>query len=132
MDEVQLWSNWQAGRLADGVAFIGTFLAIWLALRTARMTRENSETNIFTKVLSSAFGLLIVAGSWTTWTIGANTWAITAGALDALEEKTEVAKGFIEYVGTTEPVQSPTPLGIAFLAVVTIMILSLIWAPKQN
>ena len=75
---------------------------------------------------------MVVAGSWTTWTVGANTWAITAGALDALEEKTDVAKGFIEYVGTTEPVQSPTPLGIAFLAVVTIIILAQIWYPKQD
>ena len=51
--------------------------------------------------------------------------------LNALEDKSETAKGFIEYVGTTEVPGMPTPMGIAFLAVVTLMIVGQIWLPKK-
>ena len=43
---------------------IGTILAIWLSLRIAVNTKSNPETNILAKILSSAFGLIVVANSW--------------------------------------------------------------------
>ena len=42
------------------------------------------------------------------------------------------AEFFIDFVGTTEPATSPTPLGMAFLITVTIIILVQIWYPKQD
>jgi hypothetical protein len=44
----------------------------------------------------------------------------------------ERTQGFIDYVGTTETSNSPTMLGIVFLAIITIMILGLIWGPRDS
>ena len=132
MDELQLWQNWQSGRLADAVVFLGSILAIWLALRVANLTRSNPETNMIAKIVSSIFGMCVVAGSWMAYTISANTWTLTAGALEGLDEKSDVAKGFIEYVGVSGPVSTPDLLGMVFLVTVALMILTLIWRPKTN
>tara|TARA_B110000444_G_scaffold72968_1_gene68620 strand:- start:18 stop:176 length:159 start_codon:yes stop_codon:yes gene_type:complete len=43
----------------------------------------------------------------------------------------QAAESFIDYVGTTEAATTPTPLGMVFLAVVTIIILAQIWMPKK-
>ena len=42
----------------------------------------------------------------------------------------EFAQGFVDYVGTTDPTGMPPVLGMAFLIVVAIMILGLIWGPR--
>jgi len=43
----------------------------------------------------------------------------------------QAAESFIDYVGTTEAATTPTPLGMVFLGVVTIIILAQIWMPKK-
>ena len=72
--EQLLWDFFNMGRLIASMGFIGTIIAIWLAMRVANMTRESDESNIVTKILSSAFGLLVLAGSFQTWTIARNNW----------------------------------------------------------
>ena len=47
-------------------------------------------------------------------------------------EISPAAEFFIDFVGTTEPASSPTPLGMAFFVVVAIIILAQIWYPKQD
>ena len=47
-------------------------------------------------------------------------------------EVSSTADGYIAYVGTTEAVTSPLPLGIAFIVVSGLIILGQIWLPKQN
>ena len=131
MDEFQLWTLWSSNRIGDNLSFVGSVLAIWLALRVALATRNSNETTLITKILSTAFGLLVVAGTRLRMTHAVNNWVITASNLNALEDKSETAKGFIEYVGTTEVPGMPTPMGIAFLAVVTLMIVGQIWLPKK-
>ena len=49
-----------------------------------------------------------------------------------IRDSPEAAQNFIDFVGTTEPSMTPTPLGIAFLTIVSIMILTLIWVPRNN
>ena len=44
--EQLIWSFFQMGYLISAMSFVGTIIAIWLALRVANMTRENSESNI--------------------------------------------------------------------------------------
>ena len=132
MLEFQIWTLFNSARIADGLVGIGSILAIWLALRVANMTRSNPETNLAAKIISSLFGGLVVLGCWNFWTIAAVNWTGTAGALNQLENPSDFAKGFIDYVGQTEPATTPDPIGMAFLAVVAIMIAVLIWRPKQD
>ena len=124
------------GRLVDAMSFIGTILAIWLALRTANMTGENPKSNLLTKILSTGFGLCVMAGSYLQFTYAANTWINAARRMQELGvdsfSNPERTQGFIDYVGTTETANSHTMLGIVFLAIITIMILGLIWGPRDS
>ncbi|MEC7268870.1 MAG: hypothetical protein VXU41_01305 [Pseudomonadota bacterium] len=134
--EQLIWSFFQMGYLISAMSFIGTIIAIWLALRVANMTRENSESNIVTKLLSTGFGLCVVAGSWIQFTLATVPWrnaseAITNFGVDNMSNP-ERAQGFIDYVGNIDGSAMPTPLGMAFLIIILLMILGLIWGPKNN
>ena len=131
MEEYQIWTMFNQARQADAIVGIMTILMIWLALRVANMTRSNPESDTTTKIVSTAFGVLVILGSFRFWTISAINWTLTAGAFSQLDESSEAAKGFIDYVGTTDTATTPTPMAMLFLAVVAIMILSLIWRPKK-
>jgi hypothetical protein len=65
------------------------------------------------------------------WTNAVTNWVITARNLDSLEDKSETAVGFIEYVGTTVPPNTPTTGAMVLLAIVAIIILAQIWTPKK-
>lgn len=134
--EQLVWQFFNMGRLISAMAFIGIILAIWLAMRVANMTRESSESNIVSKIFSSAFGLLILAGAFQQMTIGRSNWTntagfITEGGIDNCANP-EFCQGFVDFVGSTGQSATPGVLGTAFLAVIAIMILSLIWGPKTN
>ncbi len=127
--------SFQNGRIVDALTFIGVIIAIWLALRVANMTGENPDSNLVTKIVSSAFGLTVMAGTFQSFGFAANTWIIFARRLTEIGPENTAdpvgAQGLIDYVGTTESTGMPTPLGITFCVIVTIMILSLIWAPRK-
>ena len=135
MEEFQIWSIWSSNRIGSGLVGIGSILSIWLALRIAVATRNSDETNLFAKIMSTAFGLIVLAFSWMQATIVVNTWVSTSIAITQLKEETgsisSVAEGYLDYVGTTDPATMPLPLGIAFFAVVAIIILGQIWMPKK-
>jgi|TARA_B100001093_G_scaffold300658_1_gene286717 hypothetical protein len=131
MEEYQIWTMFNQARQADAIVGIMTILMIWLALRVANMTRSNPESDTTTKIVSTAFGVLVILGTFRFWTISAINWTLTAGAFSQLDESSEAAKGFIDYVGTTDTATTPTPMAMLFLTVVAIMILSLIWRPKK-
>ena len=131
-----IWNIFNIGRVGNAMVGIGSILAIWLAFRVAVATRNSEETNLFAKIMSSAFGIIVVFGTWIQWSEAVayyvNTAAAFVNAKAAGAEISPAAEGFIEYVGTTEGPGTPTPLGIAFLLVVLIMILAQIWYPKQK
>ena len=135
MEEFQIWSIWSSNRIGSGLVGIGSILSKWLALRIAAATRNSDETNLFAKIMSTAFGLIVLAFTWMQLTLVVNTFISTAIALTQLKEETgsisSVAEGYLEYVGTTDPVTTPLPISIAFLAVVGIIILAQIWMPKK-
>jgi O-antigen/teichoic acid export membrane protein len=132
MTEYEIYTMFNSGRLVGAVSFIGSIIAIWLALRVANLTRENADTTVIQKIVSSAFGLIVLAGTFISFTQAKATWVITAYNLELLETRSEFSDGFIGYVGTTTlPVESPSAMGMIFLAVVALMILSIIWTPKK-
>ena len=136
MEEFQIWQIWTSNRIGSGLVGIGSILAVWLSMRIALNTRNNPETNLLTKIISSAFGLVVLAFAWVNTTTIANTWIAAARSLSELKasgtEISSTADGYIEYVGTTDAVTSPLPLAIAFIVVSGLIILGQIWLPKQN
>lgn len=130
MEEYQIWTLWSSNRIGSGLGFIGSILLLWLAIRVAAATRASDETNLVGKLVSTAFGLLAIAGTWQMWTFIASTRVLAAISLDALEEKSQLAMGYIENMGTTVS-GTPSMGGMLFLAVVAIMILGQIWIPKK-
>ena len=135
MEEMMIWDAFNQARMVAGLNFIGSIIAIWLALRTANMTGENPDSNIVAKLFSTAFGLIIVAGTWISFGIASNGWVLAARNITnfGIENSydPEFAQGFVDYVGTTVPSTQPTILGMAFLVVVAAMIISLIWVPRK-
>ena len=109
--QIVIWELFNLGRIGNAMVGIGTILAIWLSLRIAVNTRSNPETNILAKILSSAFGLIVVANSWIQWTIGSVYWTNTAGAFADMKSQgfqiSQAAESFIDYVGTTEAATTP-------------------------
>ena len=136
MEEFQIWQIWSSNRIGSGLVGIGSILAVWLSMRIALNTRNNPETNLLTKIISSAFGLIVLSFGWIQATTVANTWIAASRSLSELKasgaEISSTAEGYITYVGTTEIATTPTPMGIAFLVIVGLMILIQIWAPKSN
>ena len=125
----------QMGRLIDAMSFIGIIIAIWLALRLANMTGENPKSNIVAKLLSTGFGLCVVAGSWLSFTWANNTWINAARNIQELGDNVtnpDRAQAFIDYVGTTTSATTPDPIGMIFLVIVLVMIITLIWLPRNN
>ena len=135
MDEFQIWSLWTSNRIGSGLVGIGTILGVWLSMRIAMNTRNNPETDLFAKLVSSAFGLVVLAFAWINSTTIANTWIAAAKGLSDLKASgTEIssgAEGYIDYVGTTEAVSIPIPLAIAFIVISGVIILGQIWLPKK-
>ena len=132
MEEYQIWTLFNSGRIGSGLSIIWTVLLLWLALRVAVATRNSEETNLFAKIVSSAFGLLAIGGAWQQWTTATNNWIIAAATLSDVEDKSELAEGFINYVGTTDVSTTPNMRGMLLLFVIAIMIAGQIWYPKQK
>ena len=80
--------------------------------------------------------MIVLSFGWIQATTVANTWIAASRSLSDLKasgtEISSTAEGYIAYVGTTEAVTTPVPLGIAFFVVSGIIILGQIWLPKQN
>jgi hypothetical protein len=135
MDGMMALTAFQNGRMIDALVFIGCILSIWLALRIANMTGENPESNLVAKIVSTGFGLTVIAGCWQSFAFAANTWVIFARRLTEMGSENwgdpTGAQGLIDFVGTTESSMMPTPLGMVFLLIVTVMIISLIWSPRK-
>jgi len=130
MDEYQIWTLWSSNRIGSGLGFIGTVLLLWLAIRVAASTRASDDTNLFAKLVSTAFGILSIGATWNIWTTIAATRVVAAANLNALEEKSQMALAYVEMTGTTVTGTPSTP-GMILLAVIAIMILGQIWVPKK-
>ena len=134
MEELQIWTLYSSNRIGTALVSLGIILSIWLSLRIAAATRASDETNLLGKILSSAFGLVILTFSWGQYTIAQNIRVATAQALSNSKESgaelSQVGEGFIANIGT-DFTTTPIPLGIIFLVVTGAIILGQIWLPKQ-
>ena len=135
MEEFQIWSIWSSNRIGTSLMGIGTILGVWLAMRIALATRNSDEADLVQKIISSAFGIVILFAAWINFTMATNTMISSAIARTQLKAETgsisSVAEGYINYVGTTDPATMPMPLGIAFIVVSGLIILGQIWMPKK-
>ena len=134
MEELQIWTLYSSNRIGTALVSLGIILSIWLSLRIAAATRASDETNLLGKILSSAFGLVVLTFSWGQYTIAQNIRVATAQALSNAKESgaelSQVGEGFIANIGT-DFTTTPIPLGIIYLVVTGAIILGQIWLPKQ-
>ena len=138
-EEYQIWQLFQSGRIGSALLIVASAIFIWLGFRIASGTRapvSGEQVTMGAKVMSSIFCLGTVIGTWTMWAEGVSVYVITAFGLSELKstgtEVTEVADGFIEYVGTTTVSGTPDTMGMAFLVYIAIMYMAIIWVPKQS
>lgn len=76
-----------SSRLIGAVNFIGRIIVIWLTFRVASLTRKNADTTLMHKIVSSAFGLIILAGMSISLIQAKATWVITAYNHELLEPR---------------------------------------------
>lgn len=138
-EEYQIWQIFNSGRIGTGLLIVASAIFIWLGFRVATGTRapvSGEPTTLSAKIMSTIFCLGTVLGSWTMWAEGFAGYVVTAFTLSELKSSgtpiSEVADGFIDYVGTTSVSGSPDPLGMIFLAYIAIMYMAIIWVPKQS
>jgi len=136
MNEFQLWTLFNPGNIATFMSYTSLILAIWLSLRIAMNIRNSEEDNLLAKLMGTAFGAIVIAHGWRVYTEGKVLYINVTDGLTRLGEAgvelSPTAKRFIDYVGTTEPTNTPSLLGMAFLAVVAVMIVAQIWMPKKD
>ena len=134
MEEFQIWQIWSSNRIGDGLMGIGSLLSIWLAMRIAAATRNSDETNLFSQIVSSLFGLIVLATTWMQYTFVGNNWAAASRFLNEIKasggEISGTAENYIAAVGT-ESIGQPMPLGIGFIVIAGVIILAQIWMPKK-
>jgi len=113
---------------------IGSLLSIWLAMRIAAATRNSDETNLFSQIVSSLFGLIVLATTWMQYTFVGNNWVAASRFLNEIKasggEISGTAENYIAAVGT-ESIGQPMPLGIGFIVIAGVIILAQIWMPKK-
>lgn len=68
MEEFQIWSIWSSNRIGSGLVGIGSILGVWLSMRIAVASRNSDESNLFSKIVSSAFGLVTLSFCWINFT----------------------------------------------------------------
>ena len=138
LEKNMIWLN-AVITIAPMLGFTGTVVGMIAAFDAIKAANDISPAvvagGISQALLTTAFGLIVLAFTWMQLTLVVNTFISTAIALTQLKEETgsisSVAEGYLEYVGTTDPVTTPLPISIAFLAVVGIIILAQIWMPKK-
>ena len=84
MEEFQIWSIWSSNRIGTSLMGIGTILGVWLAMRIALATRNSDEADLVQKIISSAFGEVILFIAWINFTMATNTMISSAIALTQL------------------------------------------------
>lgn len=135
MTEFQIWSLFTSGKIGIALTMIASILGIWLAMRIAVATRNSEETNIVAKIISSVFGLSVLAMAWRIGVEGATFYQNIANGLNRIGESgvalSPSATGFIEFVGLAEPSGQPGPIWMVFLAASLAIILVQIWMPKK-
>ena len=138
-EEYQIWQLFQSGRIGSALLVVASAIIIQLGLRVASGTRapvSGEPVTMAAKIISTIFCLGTVLGTWTMWAEGAAVYVITAFGLSELKSEgtvvTEVADGFIDYVGTTTVSGTPDIMGMVFLIYLAIMYLAIIWVPKQT
>ena len=134
MEEFQIWQVWSSNRIGDGLMGIGSLLSVWLAMRIAAATRNSDETNLFSQIVSSLFGLIVLATTWMQYTFVGNNWVAASRSLNEIKasggEISGTAENYIAAVGT-ESIGQPMPLGIGFIVIAGVIILAQIWMPKK-
>ena len=138
--QLAVWNIFSLGKISGAMVTIGSILAIWLAMRIAVATRNSTETNMFAKIVSSAFGIIVVLFSFIQYTENTATYTNTAATFERIKaagfEVSPATDNFIEYVrtvvGNVDVPSYPGALATLFLITVLLIILGQIWYPKKD
>ena len=137
--QLAVWNIFSLGKISGAMIGIGSILAIWLSMRIAVATRKSPETNLFAKIVSSAFGIIVVIFSGISYTGSTATYTNTAATFERIKaagfEVSPATDNFIDYVRTmissADVPSYPGALPTLFLIVVLLIILGQIWYPKK-
>lgn len=131
--EYQTLSMFGTYSIAFALRAIGSVLAIWLALRVANNIRMSNDSNVISKLLGSAFGILVMYGALYWQMAYITIRANTANGLKAMSEGgMQLSPGSEQFLANfaTDAVSLPIPVAVFDLVIIA-MILLQIWMPKK-
>ena len=135
MNEYEIWSSYQLALVSRGIFTLFTFFAAWFAARVTLNLVNSGNANLFTKLVTTVFGLLIVyfgivQQAFTDWTT-----AGTAYALSQVEEPSGRFDSFIAFfAGEGEPTYSliGDPLITLFWVILGLYITLPLWINNSS
>ena len=131
--EYQTLSMFGTYSIAFALRAIGSVLAIWLALRVANNIRMSNDSNVISKLLGSAFGILVMYGALYWQMAYITIRPNTANDLKAMSEGgMQLTPGSEQFLANfaTDAVSLPIPVAVFDLVIIA-MILLQIWMPKK-
>ena len=82
MNEYEIWSTYQLAMVSRAIFTLFVFFSGWFAARVTLNLVNSGNANIFTKLVTTVFGLLIVyfgliQQAFTTWSTEATAYALS-------------------------------------------------------
>ena len=82
MNEYEIWSTYQLAMVSRAIFTLFVFFAGWFAARVTLNLVNSGNANMFTKLVTTVFGVLIVyfgliQQAFTTWTTEATAYALS-------------------------------------------------------
>lgn len=133
MDEYQLVSNFNLFLISNAMFQLGVFVLLWAALRGSLRIYDQGA-NVFTKIISSLFGLGVVYNGLMVSGFFFINWQSTSYSLSQLENLSSSAQRFVDFLPVSSPPEFSlipwNPILSVWWIVVVIALLGPIWIKK--
>ena len=127
--EAQIWELFYAGLTPNAMYMVAMVLLTWLGFRFAVAISNEPNTPLMSKIVSSAYFVIVAMMFYGTAEVGGIMAAAAANQLVMLPEMSSGAQEFIERV---EAGRVPGgPLSVALNVVILFMQLTMTWLKKS-
>ena len=135
MDEFQLYSNFNSFMISNALYLAGVSFLIWVTFRAGLRIYDHGAP-ILNKILVSIFGIGVVYNGLTVNAFLQVSWENTAYALSKLDNISENAQSFVDFIDVSSPhvfsLIPANPFFIVWWVAVLLMMLLPVWIKKAE
>ena len=133
MTEYQILANFWMQAISSAMFQLGVFVLLWAALRGSLRIYDQGA-NLFTKIISSLFGLGVVYSGLQVSAFFSINWQSASYSLGQMENLSSHAQRFADFLPVSEPPEFSLipwdPITGVWWIVVVIALLGPIWTKK--